>query len=242
MSLPSPAPSAARLLLVEDEADISEPVRRGLEEEGYQVTVEADGARGLAEALAGDHDALIVDWRLPRLDGRTLIEQVRSAGRTTPVLMLTALGDVEHRVAGLDAGADDYLPKPFAFEELLARLRALLRRAAEAAPEAAPAGHQAVHLRLGRVHLDAAGRRATAGDTALPLRDKELRLLEVLLRHAGEVVSRTRLAERVWGSAFDVTDNAIDVTASGLRLKLADADPGVTIETVRGVGYRIVGT
>ena len=96
-------------------------------------------------------------------------------------------------------------------------------------------------MRLGRVHLDAAGRRATAGDTTLPLRDKELRLLEVLLRHAGEVVSRTRLAERVWGSAFDVTDNAIDVTASGLRLKLADADPGVTIETVRGVGYRIVG-
>ena len=117
----------------------------------------------------------------------------------------------------------------------IAQINALARA------EAAPAGHQAVHLRLGRVHLDAAGRRATAGDTALPLRDKELRLLEVLLRHAGEVVSRTRLAERVWGSAFDVTDNAIDVTASGLRLKLADADPGVTIETVRGVGYRIVG-
>ena len=170
-----------------------------------------------------------------------IADSIRRFGFTNPVLMLTALADVEHRVAGLDAGADDSLPKPFAFEELLARLRALLRRAAEAAPEAAPAGHQAVHLRLGRVHLDAAGRRATAGDTTLPLRDKELRLLEVLLRHAGEVVSRTRLAERVWGSAFDVTDNAIDVTASGLRLKLADADPGVTIETVRGVGYRIVG-
>ena len=229
------------VLLIEDEARLADSVRRGLEEEGYRVDVAGDAEAGEQLALANAYDAFVVDWRLPKGDGKTLVERIRAEGKDQPVLMLTALADVEHRVAGLDAGADDYLPKPFAFEELLARLRALLRRAAEAAPEAAPAGHQAVHLRLGRVHLDAAGRRATAGDTALPLRDKELRLLEVLLRHAGEVVSRTRLAERVWGSAFDVTDNAIDVTASGLRLKLADADPGVTIETVRGVGYRIVG-
>ena len=237
------AASATHLLLIEDEVDISEPVRRGLEEEGYVVTVEVDGARGLAEALSGDYDALVVDWRLPHLDGRTLIKQVRAAGQTTPVLMLTALGDVEHRVAGLDAGADDYLPKPFAFEELLARIRALLRRGADTRPEAAPVGHHAVHLRLGRVHLDAARRTTLVGGTPLPLRDKELRLLEILLRHADDVVSRTRIAERVWGSAFDVTDNAIDVTASGLRLKLADAEggPGVTLETVRGVGYRITG-
>lgn len=242
MPFVSPTPSAARLLLIEDEADIAEPVRRGLEEEGYAVTVEFDGARGLAEALAGDHDALIVDWRLPYVDGRTLVEQFRGAGRTTPVLMLTALSGVEHRVAGLDAGADDYLPKPFAFDELLARLRALLRRASETtASVAVPAGHQAVHLHLGRLHFDAARRQASVGDAPLSLRDKELRLLEVLLRHSGEVVSRTRIAERVWGSAFDVTDNAIDVTASGLRLALASAAPDVTLETARGVGYRLVG-
>lgn len=237
MPLTPATPSAARLLLVEDEADIAEPVRRGLEEEGYTVTVEPDGARGLAEALAGDHDALIVDWRLPYVDGRTLVEQFRGAGRTTPVLMLTALASVEHRVAGLDAGADDYLPKPFAFEELLARLRALLRRSSEPAE---PADYEPADLRLGHVRLDAAGRRATVRGAPLALRDKEFRLLEMLLRHAGEVVSRTRIAERVWGSAFSVSDNAIDLTASGLRLKLAGAEPGVTLETVRGVGYRMV--
>jgi two-component system OmpR family response regulator len=236
--------STYRLLLVEDEAAIAEPVRRGLEEEGYVVAVEADGQRGLAEAFVGEYDALVVDWRLPSLDGRTLVERLRAGGITAPVLMLTALGDVEYRVAGLDAGADDYLPKPFAFDELLARLRALLRRA-QASTEAVP-GHQPIHLRLGRLHLDAARRRVRiegeAGDADgdLGLRDKEFRLLELLLRHAGEVVSRTRIAERVWGSAFDVTDNAIDITASGLRQRLAEANPtGVRFETVRGVGYRL---
>ena len=231
-----------RLLLIEDEAAIAEPVRRGLEEEGYVVAVETDGQRGLAEALVGEYDALVVDWRLPRLDGRTLVERLRAGGITAPVLMLTALGDVEYRVAGLDAGADDYLPKPFAFDELLARLRALLRRA-QASTEAAP-GLQPIHLRLGRLHLDTARRRvrveggSAAGD--LSLRDKEFRLLELLLGHAGEVVSRTRIADRVWGSALDVTDNAIDITASGLRQQLAEAAPtGVRFETVRGVGYRL---
>jgi two-component system OmpR family response regulator len=234
--------STYRLLLVEDEEAIAEPVRRGLEEEGYVVAVEADGQRGLAEALVGDYDALVVDWRLPTLDGRTLVERLRAGGITAPVLMLTALGDVEYRVAGLDAGADDYLPKPFAFDELLARLRALLRRA-QASMEATP-GLQPIHLRLGRLHLDTARRRVRveggSADSDLSLRDKEFRLLELLLGHAGEVVSRTRIAERVWGSALDVTDNAIDITASGLRQRLTEAEPtGVRFETVRGVGYRL---
>ncbi len=241
------APATAyRLLLVEDEAAIAEPVRRGLEEEGYVVTVEADGQRGLAEAFDGGYDALVVDWRLPRLDGRTLVERLRAGGIGVPVLMLTALGDVEHRVAGLDAGADDYLPKPFAFDELLARLRSLLRRA-QPSPERTPGetapGLHSIHLRLGRLHLDTARRRArveTDGGGSLDLRDKEFRLLELLLRHAGEVVSRTRIAERVWGSPFEVTDNAIDITVSGLRQRLGDAEPtGVRFETVRGVGYRL---
>jgi DNA-binding response OmpR family regulator len=237
----SPPTAPYRLLVVEDEEAISAPVRRGLEEEGYAVTVEADGQRGLAEALVGDYDGLVVDWRLPSLDGRTLVERLRAGGVGTPVLLLTALGDIEYRVAGLDAGADDYLAKPFSFEELLARLRALLRRS-RSSPEAGP-GLQPVHLRLGRLHLDAARRTARVGDGAdLGLRDKEFRLLELLLRHAGEVVSRTRIAERVWGSVFEVTDNAIDITASGLRQRLAEATPtGVRFETVRGVGYRLTG-
>lgn len=236
-----PAPPY-RLLVIEDEEAISEPVRRGLEEEGYVVTVEADGQRGLAEALEGTYDGLVVDWRLPRLDGRTLVERLRAGGVSTPVLLLTALSDVEYRVAGLDAGADDYLSKPFAFDELLARLRALLRRS-QTFPETEP-GLQPVHLRLGRLHLDASRRHVRLEgfgiDPVLDLRDKEFRLLELLLRHAGEVVSRTRIAERVWGSVFDVTDNAIDITASGLRQRLAEATPtGVRFETVRGVGYRL---
>ncbi len=236
---PSAPTSPYRLLIVEDEEAIAAPVRRGLEEEGYTVTVEGDGQRGLAEALVGEYDALVVDWRLPRLDGRTLVERLRAGGIGAPVLMLTALGDVEYRVAGLDAGADDYLSKPFAFDELLARLRALLRRS-QSAPEAAP-GLQPIHLRLGRVHLDTARRTAHAENDDLGLRDKEFRLLELLLRHADEIVSRTRIAERVWGSAFEVTDNAIDITASGLRQRLAEAEPtGVCLETVRGVGYRLV--
>jgi DNA-binding response OmpR family regulator len=231
-----------RLLLVEDEKAIAEPVRRGLEEEGYVVAVEEDGQRGLAEALVGEYDALIVDWRLPGIDGRTLVERLRGGGVVAPVLMLTALGDVEYRVAGLDAGADDYLAKPFDFDELLARLRALLRRS-HATTETGP-GLQPVHLRLGRLHLDAARRRVRVEGKdrsgELDLRDKEFRLLELLLRHPGEVVSRTRIAERVWGSPFGVTDNAIDITASGLRQRLGDAEPnGVRFETVRGVGYRL---
>jgi len=242
--MPPASTSSYRLLLVEDEDAIAEPVRRGLEEEGYVVAVEADGQRGLAEALVGDYDALVVDWRLPTLDGRTLVERLRAGGIAAPVLILTALGDVEYRVAGLDAGADDYLPKPFDFDELLARLRALLRRS-QAPAKIAP-GLQPIHLRLGRLHLDAARRRvrvegeAGQADGVLDLRDKEFRLLELLLRHAGEVVSRTRIAERVWGSALDVTDNAIDITASGLRQRLNEAEPmGVRFETVRGVGYRL---
>lgn len=238
----APSAPSSRILVVEDESVIAVPLRRGLEEEGYVVTVEADGQRGLAEALDGGYDALVVDWRLPRLDGRTLVERVRAGGLGVPVLMLTALHEVEYRIAGLDAGADDYLPKPFSFEELLARLRALLRRAQTQAEEP---GVQRIYLRLGSLHLDAARRRATAeqGSVAMEieLRDKEYRLLEVLMRSAGEVVSRTRIAERVWGSAFDVTDNAIDITASGLRQRLAEAEPtGVQMETVRGVGYRLV--
>ncbi|QXD14326.1 response regulator transcription factor [Rhodocaloribacter litoris] len=226
------------ILLVEDETRLAHSLKTGLEEEGYHVDLAEDGMEGETLALANAYDLLIVDWRLPRQDGKTLVERVRAAGRTMPILMLTALGDVEHRVAGLDAGADDYLPKPFKFEELLARLRALLRRP--------PLATQEHVLRRGPLEVDTRRRQATFQGTLLNLRPKEYALLEDFMRHPDEVISRTVMAERVWGDAFYVTDNVIDVTISGLRQKLAEAQPdlpetqAVRIETVRGVGYRLV--
>ena len=224
------------LLLIEDEERLATSLKSGLEEEGYLVDVAGDGATGEAMALANAYDALIVDWRLPTQDGKSVVERVRAAGREVPILMLTALADVEHRIAGLDAGADDYLPKPFKFEELLARLRALLRRP--------PLASQQDTLQVGPIEVDTKRRRATIGSRVIDLRPKEYALLEDFLRHPDEVVSRTVLAERVWGEAFYVTDNVIDVTISGLRQKLADAQSGsgpehLRIETVRGVGYRL---
>ena len=230
----------AKLLLVEDEESLAGPMQRGLEEEGYHVDVARDGEQGLRQALTVDYDLFIVDWRLPGMDGRTLVERLRAAKVRTPALMLTALRDIDHRVAGLDAGADDYLTKPFAFEELLARLRALRRRVAEGE---APAGHQQIHLEAGPLHMDTARRTAHLSGRPLELRAKEYRLLELLLRLGGEVATRTLIAERVWGSAFDVTDNAIDVTVSNLRQRLSDAAGGepeaAAVETMRGTGYRL---
>lgn len=226
------------LLLIEDEERLATSLKVGLEEEGYIVDIARDGAEGESLALANAYDMLLVDWRLPQQDGKTVIERVRVAGRKMPILMLTALGDVEHRVAGLDAGADDYLPKPFKFEELLARLRALLRRP--------PLATQLDVLVLGSLELDTKRRHATLDGARLDLRPKEYALLEDFLRHPDEVVSRTIIAERVWGDAFYVTDNVIDVTISGLRQKLGEAQQdmpdhqAVHIETVRGVGYRLV--
>ena len=235
-----PEGRCVRLLLVEDEESLMHPIRRGLEEEGYHVDVASDGETGLRQALTMEYDVLIVDWRLPGMDGRTLVERLRGAKVRAPVLMLTALRDVDYRVAGLDAGADDYLTKPFVFEELLARLRALRRRLAE---DKVSAGHQRIHLKAGPLRMDTARRAAYLAGQSLDLRAKEYRLLELLLRVEGEVATRTVIAERVWGSAFDVTDNAIDVTISNLRQRLSEAAENgpekVVIETVRGVGYRL---
>jgi DNA-binding response OmpR family regulator len=200
------------------------------------VDVADDGINGQSMAMANAYDALIVDWRLPGRDGKTVVQNVRGAGRKYPVLMLTALGDVEHRIQGLDAGADDYLPKPFKFEELLARLRALQRRPPLAAQEDV--------LREGSLEVDTKRRQFTLNGSRLDLRPKEYALLEDFMRHPQEVVSRTVIAERVWGDPFYVSDNVIDVTVSGLRQKLADAydaeRPKVWIETIRGIGYRLV--
>lgn len=226
------------LLLIEDEERLAATLKSGLEEEGYIVDVAADGIEGETMAFVNAYDALIVDWRLPGRDGRTIIENLRGADRVYPILMLTALGDIEHRVAGLDAGADDYLPKPFKFEELLARLRALLRR-----PALSP---EDPILRLGPLEIDTRRRETNLADVRLDLRPKEYGLLEDLMRHPDEVLSRTILAERVWGDAFNVSDNVIDVTVSNLRQKLSEAQqtllagPRIRVETVRGVGYRLL--
>ena len=229
-----------RLLLVEDEPRLAAALRRGLEEEGYVVDHAPDAVQA-DEMAAGHYDAFIVDWRLPRGDGRQFVASLRAAGRTEPVLMLTALSDVEHRVAGLDAGADDYLAKPFAFEELLARLRALLRRTAFATPDPGAT--------VTGVMVDAERRRVTLsgprGETALTLRPKEYDLLRLLLGRPEAVLSRTVIAERVWGDALFVSDNTLDQVLSSLRRQLAEARgatgaDGPEIETVRGVGYRLV--
>ena len=239
-----------RLLLVEDEPRLAAALRRGLEEEGYVVDHAPDAVQA-DEMAAGHYDAFIVDWRLPRGDGRQFVASLRAAGRTEPVLMLTALSDVEHRVAGLDAGADDYLAKPFAFEELLARLRALLRRTAFATPDpgATVAGATVTGATVTGVMVDAERRRVTLsgprGETALTLRPKEYDLLRLLLGRPEAVLSRTVIAERVWGEALFVSDNTLDQVVSSLRRQLAEARgatgaDGPEIETVRGVGYRLV--
>jgi DNA-binding response OmpR family regulator len=232
---------SSRILLVEDEESLSIPIRRGLEEEGYRVTTVADARRGITELSSGDYDIAVIDWRLPGMDGRSMIEHVRREAMPLPILMLTAMRSVDHRIAGLDAGADDYLTKPFAFDELLARLRALLRRTQESAGSYSTEG---VLLRLGGVEMDTSRRTAALGPHPLDLRAKEYSLLEVLVRLGGHLATRTLIAESVWGSAFDVTDNAIDITVSNLRSRLMeppsdDAWERVTIETVRGIGYRL---
>lgn len=226
------------LLLIEDESRLASSLQSGLEEEGFVVDIAENGEEGESMARAAAYDLLIVDWRLPHRDGKTVIENLRSTGEDVPILMLTALGDVEHRVEGLEAGADDYLPKPFKFEELLARIRALLRRP--------PMSTGSELVEYGTLEIDSKRRKARLGGEQLDLRPKEFALLEDFVRHPDEVISRTIIAERVWGDAFYVTDNVIDVTIFGLRQKLNDAQPEsarrptIRIETVRGVGYRLV--
>lgn len=222
------------LLLVEDELSLSRSVRRGLEEEGYRVDVALDGLRGLDLALINDYDTIIVDWRLPLLQGDALVRRLREEGRMVPVLMLTALGNISDRIAGLDAGADDYLTKPFDFEELLARLRALVRRSRQ--------GDDPKVLQAGPLTIDRAQREVTLAGSRLDLRPKEYAVLELLLRYRKRVLTRTMLVERVWNAAYYVSDNLLDVTVSRLRRQLREVDPSETVHiaTVRGAGYRLL--
>lgn len=216
-----------RLLIVEDSKKLATFLKRALEEEGHVVDLVFDGGQGLAQAQQLPYDAMILDWMLPGLDGLALIRQLRGHGVHVPALMLTARGEVHERIAGLDAGADDYLTKPFELGELLARVRALTRRGGQA-----PA-----ILHIGPLSMNRAERRALLDGVSLELTPREFSLLAYLMREAGRVVSRTELLTQVWNMAFDPGSNVVDAQIKNLRDKLGTSAD--MIETVRGVGYRL---
>jgi two-component system OmpR family response regulator len=219
-----------KALIVEDDATIAEFVARGLREAGFVVDQASDGVSGLQLATSSPYDVAIVDVMLPKLDGLSLIQELRTHGVTTPVLILSARHSVDDRVRGLEAGGDDYLTKPFAFTELLARVQALIRRAT-----AAPAS---THLTAGDLTLDLRTRRATrAGRELEPLRPREFALLEYLMRNAGRVVSKTMILSHVWDYNFDPRTNVVDVLVFRLRDKIDKGFEPKLIQTVRGIGY-----
>jgi two-component system OmpR family response regulator len=219
-----------RVLVVEDEKKLGELLGRGLREEGYAADVADRGEAALWMAQAVDYDAIVLDVMLPGVDGFDVCRRLRKDGVWTPVLMLTARDEIEDRVSGLDTGADDYLTKPFSFDELLARLRALTRRA--------PAERPAV-LEVGALRLDPAAHRAWRGDRELDLSAKEFALLEVFMRRAGVALTRTQLLDGAWDLAFESRSNVVDVYVRYLRQKIDRPFDTDSIETVRGVGYRL---
>lgn len=219
-----------RVLVVEDERKVAHALRDGLSAQGYEVVVAYDGEAGLSHLRGSAFDLVLLDLMLPKRDGYEVLNAMRKSGMTTPVLVLTAKDAVEDRVVGLDNGADDYLIKPFAFPELLARMRALLRRGGPNVP---------TRLGLGDLELDVMSRRVTRGGQSLQLTVREFELLEYLLRHQGQIVSREMLAADVWQTPSRVTpmDNVIDVHLARLRRKVDDPFPRKLIHTVRGMGF-----
>jgi two-component system, OmpR family, response regulator len=219
-----------RVLVVEDHGRMAELIERGLHEEGYAVDVVGTGEEGVWMASENEYDAILLDVILPGADGFEACRRIRETGRWAPVLILTARDAVEDRVRGLDAGADDYLTKPFSFNELLARLRALVRRGAVERPPV---------LATGDLTLDPATHVVRRGDARVDLTAKEFALLEYLMRHRGEVLSRTALIEHVWDFAFEGDSNVVDVYVRYLREKIDRPFGRRSIETVRGAGYRL---
>lgn len=220
-----------RILLIEDDRQMAEYLRKALAEAGAVVDQTADGRDGLLQAASGDYDVLVVDRMLPGLDGLGIVRTLRASGNRTPVLFLSALGEVDDRVEGLRAGGDDYLTKPFAFSELQARVEALLRRGSGDVP--------ATRLRVADLEMDLLKREVSRAGHPIQLQPREFRLLECLLRHAGQVVTRTMLLEQVWDYHFDPQTNVIDVHISRLRGKIdKDFEPPL-LQTVRGAGYMI---
>ncbi|HEY3282785.1 MAG TPA: response regulator transcription factor [Armatimonadota bacterium] len=221
-----------RLLVVEDESKLRQTLSQGLREAGYAVDAVGSGEEALSMAATAPYDLVLLDVLLPGKDGFAVCRELRTRGVTAPVLMLTALDAVEDRVKGLDLGADDYLPKPFALSELLARIRALLRRRG-----ASPPGP----LRVEDLTLDPVTHRVLRGGKAVLLTAREYSLLAYLMRHAGEVVSRSDLLGHVWDADFDGNPNAVEVYISYLRAKVDKGFPQKLIHTVRGMGYRLAG-
>jgi two-component system OmpR family response regulator len=218
-----------RLLLIEDDLQAAEYLVKGLRENGYTVAHSADGRDGLHQATHDSWDVIIADRQLPHGDGLAIIQSLREQGDRTPVLILSALGTVDDRVHGLRAGGDDYLTKPFAFSELLARIEALRRRASTANEE--------TRLRIADLELDLLTRRVSRGERSVELTTREFQLLEYLMRRPGQVVTRTMLLEGVWNLHFDPQTNIIDVHMSRLRNAIDKGYPKPLIHTVRGAGY-----
>lgn len=218
-----------RILVVEDDRKVASYLEQGLREEGYLVDVALDGADGSVKALVHDYDLLLLDVMMPGKSGLEIVRELRARERTLPVLLLTARDSPEDIVRGLDAGADDYLTKPFGFDELLARLRALLRRGGAARTD---------QLLYGDIELDVLKHVAFRKGAPLDLTPKEFQLLQFFMRHAERVVRRTELLEKVWDMSFDPMSNVVDVHVAHLRRKLGQDTDDVLIHTVRGVGYR----
>jgi DNA-binding response OmpR family regulator len=221
---------AVRILVVEDELKIARAIQRVLIAERFSVDLAEDGVAGLALAGERDYDVILLDRMLPDLDGMEVLRLLRSRGVRSPILMLTALGTLDHRVAGLDAGADDYLAKPFAFSELLARIRALARRLPERTSE---------RIAAGEIVLDPLRIRVAVGEASQELTAREFALLAYLVRHVGEVVTRQQILDAVWGAEPDVYSNVVDLYIHYLRDKLEALGRRDVIRTVRGVGYSL---
>jgi two-component system OmpR family response regulator len=219
-----------RILIVEDDRDAADYIARAFREVGHIADQAADGEDGLALALERQYDVLIVDRMLPKRDGLSLIGELRSKGFDTPVLILSALGQVDDRVKGLRAGGDDYLPKPYSFSELLARVEVLARRRG---------GREDTVYRVGDLELDRLSHRVVRGDDEIVLQPREFRPLEYLMKHAGQVVTRTMLLENVWDYHFDPQTNVIDVHISRLRSKIDKGFSQPLLHTIRGAGYMI---
>jgi two-component system OmpR family response regulator len=220
-----------KILIVEDDLEAAEAMARGLGDAGHEVVKAADGEEGLAEARKGGFDVMIVDRMMPKMDGVTLVAQLRREGDGTPVLFLSALGEVGDRVTGLQAGGDDYLVKPYAFAELIARVEALARRR--------ETGSVATVLKVGDLEMDLIGRTVHRQGREIDLQPREFQLLEFMMRHAGQSVTRTMLLEKVWEYHFDPQTNVIDVHISRLRSKIDKGFDRPMLQTVRGAGYRL---